>query len=639
MAAELLLPTARASDTNNDPYSGAQWFFYETGSSTPLAVYADADLSTSLGATVTADSAGKFVPIYLDASRTYRGVCKNASGSVTLHDIDPLNPASLSLSDNAVYLLDYIPGDLHEDILAGVNTDDLSEYFQAALDTGRVVHLPDTGMGWISTTLNVPSGGGLVGNGFAFTIKALPDFGNNSLIRNATIDPASNAARDQGLIFTGFRIDGNKANNSTATEFSHGLQLQAVDGAYLDIWTKDTKGDGVLIMYARPDDGPQNNLDIGCANIHGFIRSDTAARQGVTLACAEACDLSIFAYQADLLGCDLEPDHADNFIRDITLRLFALECGQANTGTCGGLLVFGTNALGTLICDVRNIDATIHVRDCLGGSGGFGAGLIWTDVQGLVVRGTIDGQTGIAAQSFAGLGPSTATLDLDIISPSHRGISSASLGGYLNGSVRVTDPGDIGVYIKDGAGGTLQVRVDSAAQQGIYLDNTDDMVFPNAQVTDSAQSGVYLANTSAGNRFPGLRSTGAVSGYGFQELSGCNDNRATNARISGNSSGVATLAGAASVVEREVLVGKATYDPGSLATDADTAIQTVTVTGAALGDSAVATFSNNLAGARITAWVSAANTVSYYFTNEAGTNPLDLTSGTVTAFVTPRAVA
>ena len=59
MAAELLLPTARASDANNTPYSGATWTFYASGTSTPQAVYADADLSTSLGATVTADSAAE----------------------------------------------------------------------------------------------------------------------------------------------------------------------------------------------------------------------------------------------------------------------------------------------------------------------------------------------------------------------------------------------------------------------------------------------------------------------------------------------------------------------------------------------------------------------------------------------------
>lgn len=91
MAAELLLPTARATDANANPYSGAKWSFFESGTDSPQAVYADAALTTSLGSVVTADSAGKFVPIYFDASLTYRGVLKNSDGSVTLHDIDPIN--------------------------------------------------------------------------------------------------------------------------------------------------------------------------------------------------------------------------------------------------------------------------------------------------------------------------------------------------------------------------------------------------------------------------------------------------------------------------------------------------------------------------------------------------------------------
>lgn len=96
MAAELLVTPSRAADPNNSPYSGATWAFYVSGTTTPLAVYADAALTTSLGATVTADSGGKFPAIYFDSTKTYRGVCKNASGSVTLHDFDPINTGVLS---------------------------------------------------------------------------------------------------------------------------------------------------------------------------------------------------------------------------------------------------------------------------------------------------------------------------------------------------------------------------------------------------------------------------------------------------------------------------------------------------------------------------------------------------------------
>lgn len=75
------------------------------------------------------------------------------------------------------------------------------------------------------------------------------------------------------------------------------------------------------------------------------------------------------------------------------------------------------------------------------------------------------------------------------------------------------------------------------------------------------------------------------------------------------------------------LRGSAVYDPPSLADGAgDTT--TVTVTGASLGDFAEASFGVNLSGITLTAWVSAANTVSVRFQNESG-GILDLASSTL----------
>ena len=72
------------------------------------------------------------------------------------------------------------------------------------------------------------------------------------------------------------------------------------------------------------------------------------------------------------------------------------------------------------------------------------------------------------------------------------------------------------------------------------------------------------------------------------------------------------------------------YDPPNLALGASTAIQVLaTAYGVLPGDKIEASFSLNTAGARITCWASAANTISYYFTNENGANPLDLAAGTI----------
>lgn len=82
-----------------------------------------------------------------------------------------------------------------------------------------------------------------------------------------------------------------------------------------------------------------------------------------------------------------------------------------------------------------------------------------------------------------------------------------------------------------------------------------------------------------------------------------------------------------------LLTGSATYDAASLI-DAAGATTTVTVTGAALGDFAMASLGVDVAGISVTAYVSAADTVSVRLQNESG-GTLDLASTTLRAVVLP----
>jgi parallel beta-helix repeat protein len=79
------------------------------------------------------------------------------------------------------------------------------------------------------------------------------------------------------------------------------------------------------------------------------------------------------------------------------------------------------------------------------------------------------------------------------------------------------------------------------------------------------------------------------------------------------------------------LTGQATFDPASLV-DGAGVTTSVTVTGAALGDLATVSFSLDLQGIMLTAYVSAANTVGVRFQNETGAT-IDLASGTLRARV------
>jgi hypothetical protein len=82
------------------------------------------------------------------------------------------------------------------------------------------------------------------------------------------------------------------------------------------------------------------------------------------------------------------------------------------------------------------------------------------------------------------------------------------------------------------------------------------------------------------------------------------------------------------------LFGSATFDPANLV-DGAGATTTVTVTGAVLGDFVTGvSFSNDLQGITVSAYVSSANTVSVRFQNESG-GALDLASGTLRVRVSP----
>jgi hypothetical protein len=93
MTGQLLLqPVIRAVDANGLPLAGAKLQFYETGTTTPQAVYSSADLTTPLSNPVVADGGGLFVPIFLNPAETYRAQLLTSAGSL-IADLDPINGA------------------------------------------------------------------------------------------------------------------------------------------------------------------------------------------------------------------------------------------------------------------------------------------------------------------------------------------------------------------------------------------------------------------------------------------------------------------------------------------------------------------------------------------------------------------
>ena len=73
------VPKLQIVDDEGDPAASWTLNFYYAGTSTPLTVYSDSSLSTSLGTSVTLDSRGEYGAIYLGASA--KVILKNSAGT------------------------------------------------------------------------------------------------------------------------------------------------------------------------------------------------------------------------------------------------------------------------------------------------------------------------------------------------------------------------------------------------------------------------------------------------------------------------------------------------------------------------------------------------------------------------------
>lgn len=92
------LPRAYVADSSGFPMAGAKLYFYTTGTTTPLATYSDAGLTTANANPVVANSAGVFGDIFLTAVQ-YKVVLKT-SADVTVWTCDPVSATNFAIGGN-----------------------------------------------------------------------------------------------------------------------------------------------------------------------------------------------------------------------------------------------------------------------------------------------------------------------------------------------------------------------------------------------------------------------------------------------------------------------------------------------------------------------------------------------------------
>jgi hypothetical protein len=81
-------------DASGTPYAGAKVYYYETGTTTPKAVYSNAGLTSAHSQPVVADSNGVVPPVYLLAGRYKRVVTTSADVNLSQYAVDPLDAST-----------------------------------------------------------------------------------------------------------------------------------------------------------------------------------------------------------------------------------------------------------------------------------------------------------------------------------------------------------------------------------------------------------------------------------------------------------------------------------------------------------------------------------------------------------------
>ncbi len=283
MAAEILSDVSRAADANNSPYSGAKWFFYDTGTTTPVTTYTDAALTTAHANPVVADSGGEFAPIYFDAGSQYRGILKNSDESVTLKDIDPINTGVLSQlagTAGAAQIGSAGPSNVQLDINDLENADTALDGRLNAVET-----LKPTGEG---TALAL-----------AAALKPIPAGPRDAIqyVANNRVSFTRKTATMGGFRYKGqyqktgrqpsFPINGNVANVSTMQAALSALKFEAWYAIFVVADDDDTQAEIKVMPYLRlaaPSGGSadiiaggENVTDLTATASHSWTSTDNLA--------------------------------------------------------------------------------------------------------------------------------------------------------------------------------------------------------------------------------------------------------------------------------------------------------------------------------------------------------------------------
>lgn len=135
-----VIPRNQYTDTDGSPLAGGKLYFYETGTTTPLATYSDKALTAANANPVIADSNGNFGRIFLQTDEQYRVRLTDAD-DVQIWQEDNVNALQLTSSDDTTRLQQVASNPLDYGALGNGVTSESSEVQSAIDNATRVVDL------------------------------------------------------------------------------------------------------------------------------------------------------------------------------------------------------------------------------------------------------------------------------------------------------------------------------------------------------------------------------------------------------------------------------------------------------------------------------------------------------------------
>ena len=573
MATLFQLPKAVPISSGNG-YSGAKAYFYQSGTTTPITTYTTAALSVAHANPVVADANGVFAPIFIDESVNESYKLKlNTSSDVLIYEVDSLP----SLQTH------YIDGDVRKYGAVGDGSTDDSAAAAAAVSalngTGGIIYFPKGAYLIDDAALQNLDRVTIIGDGHGDNVQP----GATRLLlktgtRTSLISTASNvrsvSVRDMDLEGQGNETAGVTGifNNASSHCDYERLYVKGFKG------TVGTRGRGI-------------RLHAGTAGTGGYFNRLSNIKIGHS---SSPCGIGVEGTITDSLN-------SPNMNTLIDVDVFACDSD--------GVKINGSNTYGWQF---------------FGGQSSFNAG------DGYDFEGHSHQFYGPVPEGNTGAGFRNATSAANyVILPAHYMQSASNAGGDFVGCA----PGIMAL--------TNQETTPSALANG-NNNNYDIGQKPQTLLRLSGDAGggssltgfgfrqdgqkITIVNVSANPIFIDNESSNSTAANRILTPGGLQmrlkQNDSISAVYDGTSDRWRVLSETVSVIR-----GSATFDPSNLA-DGAGETTTVTATGAALGDFASATFSLNLQGITLTAWVSATDTVSVRFQNESG-GAVDLNSGTL----------